>query len=151
MKLNWIIKKFDALSVHELYAILQLRNEVFVIEQNCIYPDMDDKDQLAEHLMCFESKKLIGYTRILSPGISYSDPSIGRVVTAQTVRKTGVGKELMARSIEACINLYGNTDITLSAQLYLKKFYELFGFKISGDGYLEDGIEHIKMIRKAYR
>lgn len=151
MKTNWILKEFDELTVQELYAILQLRNEVFSIEQNCIYPDMDNKDQQAFHLMCFENEKLIGYTRLLPPGIAYSDPSIGRVVTAQTVRKTGVGKELMSRSIEACFNLYGNTGITLSAQLYLKKFYESFGFKTTGDIYLEDGIEHIKMIRKDSR
>lgn len=149
--MEWIIKKFDELSIHELYAILQLRNEVFIIEQNCIYLDIDNKDQQAVHLMCFEDENLIGYARLLSPGISYSDPSIGRVVTAQNVRKKGVGKELISRSIEACINLYGNTGITLSAQLYLTKFYEDFGFKTSGDSYPEDGLDHIKMIRKVSR
>lgn len=151
MKKNWNLKKFEELTVQELYLILQLRYEVFTIEQNCIYPDMDNKDQQAFHLMCFDNEKLIAYARILPPGIAYADPSIGRVVTAHIVRKTGLGKELMSRSIEACINLYGNTDITLSAQLYLKKFYESFGFKAIGDSYLEDGIDHIKMIRKNSR
>ena len=149
--MNWILKKFEELSIHELYAILQLRNEVFIIEQNCIYPDLDYRDQPALHLMCWDVEKLIGYTRILPPGISYSIPSIGRVVTASSARKTGIGKELMSKSIEACINLYGDINITLSAQFYLKKFYESFGFKASGDKYLEDGIDHIKMTRKAPR
>ena len=149
--MTYILKKFEELTVHELYAILQLRNEVFIIEQNCIYPDLDYKDQPAIHLMCLEDKKLIAYTRILPPCISYSVPSIGRVVTAPSARKTGVGKELVRKSIDACITLYGITDITLSAQLYLKKFYESFGFKTSGDKYLEDGIDHIKMTRKASR
>lgn len=147
--MKWILKKFEELTIDELYTILQLRNEVFIIEQNCIYPDLDYKDQPAIHLMCMKSKKLIGYTRILPPGVSYSVPSIGRVVTALSARKSGIGKELMYKSIDACINLYGISDITLSAQLYLKKFYESFGFKASGDKYLEDGIDHIKMTRKA--
>ena len=149
--MTWILKKFEELTVHELYAILQLRNEVFSIEQNCIYPDLDDRDQPAVHLMGFANKKLAGYARILPPGLVYDDPSIGRVVTATSVRKTGVGKELMHRSIEECFNLYGNVNITLSAQLYLKKFYESFGFKTCGDKYLEDGLEHIKMTRKFSR
>ncbi len=145
----WSLRKFESLTINELYSILQLRNEVFVIEQNCIYPDLDNKDQIAMHLMCFDKDQLIAYTRLLPPGVSYSNPSITRVVTAASVRKTGVGKELMRQSIDHCKNLYGNTDITLSAQHYLKKFYEAFGFKAVGDLYLEDGIEHIKMTRKA--
>lgn len=149
--MTWILKNFDELTNQELYAILQLRNEVFIVEQNCIYPDVDNKDQPAVHLMCFEEEILMGYARILPPGISYPDPAIGRVVTAQSVRKKNIGKELMVRSIKACINLYGNTDITLSAQLYLKKFYESFDFKTIGEKYLEDGIEHIKMTRKVSR
>ena len=144
----WTLKKFDELSIHELYAILQLRNEVFIIEQNCIYPDLDNKDQSSWHLMCLNHDKLIAYTRILPPGISYPHPSIGRVVTAATVRKSGLGRELMLRSIDSCEKLFGILPISLGAQLYLKTFYESLGFKIAGEVYLEDGIEHIKMIRK---
>lgn len=147
--MTWLLKKFDELSVHELYAILQLRNEVFAIEQNCVYPDLDNKDQPALHLMGIKDKKLIAYCRILFPGIAYPDPSIGRVVTAPSVRKTGVGKELMQRAIDTCINQFGNTDITLSAQYYLKTFYESLGFIVIGEKYLEDGIDHIKMTRKS--
>ena len=147
--MSWLLKYFDELTVQELYAILQLRNEVFIIEQNCIYPDLDDKDQAAHHLMCFENNKLIAYTRILAPGISYTDPAIGRVVTAPGARRSGLGKELMQRSIDSCKNLFGNTSVTLSAQLYLKKFYESLGFSAVSEVYLEDGIEHVKMTRKA--
>lgn len=149
--MNWVLKKFDELSIQELYSVLQLRQEVFIIEQNCIYPDLDDKDQDSIHLMCFDKDNLIAYTRILPPGISYTDPSIGRVVTAPSVRKSGIGKELMRRTIDHCITLYGIIDITLSAQVYLIKFYESLNFCIVGDIYLEDGIDHIKMTRKASR
>ncbi len=147
--MNWTLKKFDELTLHELYAILQLRNEVFIIEQNCIYPDLDDKDQSAHHHMCFENNILIAYTRILPPGTYYTDPAIGRVVTAPAVRGSGLGKELMLRSIIACENLFGKISISLGAQLYLKKFYESLGFHQSGDVYLEDGIDHVKMTRDA--
>ena len=147
--MSWLLKYFDELTVQELYAILQLRNEVFIIEQNCIYPDLDDKDQAAHHLMCFDNNKLIAYTRILAPGISYPDPAIGRVVTAPGARRSGLGKELMQRSIDSCKNLFGNTSVTLSAQLYLKKFYESLGFSAVSEVYLEDGIEHVKMTRNA--
>ena len=145
--MNWILKKFNDLSVDELYAILQLRNEIFIVEQNCIYPDMDNKDQPAMHLMCWKDDKLIAYTRLLPPGIGYQNPSIGRVVTSPLVRKSGIGRELMVRSIEQSEKLYGKKPITLGAQLYLKTFYESLGFLAIGDVYLEDGIEHIEMTR----
>jgi ElaA protein len=144
-----MLKKFDELTVHELYAVLQLRNEVFAIEQNCVYPDLDNKDQSAWHLMCFENDKLIAYTRLIPPGIAYSDPSIGRVATSIAARRTGLGKKLMQKSIEHCENIFGKLPITLGAQLYLKKFYESLGFLACGAIYLEDGIEHIMMTRKA--
>ena len=147
--INWMIKKFHELTVDELYAILQLRSEVFVIEQNCIYHDPDGKDQKAWHLMGIDDGMLAAYTRILPPGISYNDPSIGRVVTSPLKRKGGLGRELMMRSIEHCKELFGNTDITLGAQVYLKTFYESLGFIVSGKEYIEDGIPHITMTRKA--
>ena len=142
--MNWILKKFDDLNLLELYAILKLRNEVFIIEQNCIYPDLDNKDQDAWHFMGIDDNKLVAYTRILPPGISYSEPAIGRVVTAPAIRKSGLGKELMLRSIEICENLFGKVPVSLGAQVYLIKFYESLGFFIAGDMYLEDGIEHIR-------
>jgi ElaA protein len=147
---NWTIKKFDELTLDELYNILQLRNEVFIVEQNCVYKDLDEKDRSAWHLMAFEDDKLVAYTRILSPGVSYSDPAIGRVVTSQLKRRSGLGRELMKRSIEACEKLFGKISITLSAQVYLQSFYESFGFMIVGKEYLEDGIPHIKMSRNSW-
>jgi ElaA protein len=143
----WILKKFDELSLHELYAILQLRNEVFAIEQNCVYPDLDNKDQLAYHFMGWGKNKLVAYTRIIPPGKAYTEPSIGRVVTAQSIRGEGVGKLLMEKTIEHIYNFFGTTPIKISAQFYLKKFYEDFGFHASGDAYLEDGIDHIEMVK----
>ena len=147
--MNWQLKKFDELSVHELYAILQLRNEVFIIEQNCIYPDLDNKDQLSYHLICWKDDKLIAYARLLPPGITYQNPSVGRVVTVASERGSGVGKELMVRSITHCEILFGKKPISLSAQLYLKKFYESLGFSATSDVYLDDGIPHLVMTRNA--
>ena len=145
--MNWICKKFDELTPHELYAILQLRNIVFAVEQNCVYPDLDDKDQSCWHMMGWETNKLIAYTRLVPPGISYPAlPAIGRVVTAPTARKNGVGKELMKISIAKTRKLFGNLSIKIGAQVYLKKFYESFGFMQTSDIYDEDGIDHIEMI-----
>ena len=145
--INWQLKKFDDLSLHELYAILQLRNEVFVVEQNCVYPDLDNKDQPAYHVMVWNSGKLIAYTRIIPPGFSYPEPSIGRVVTSPSARGQGIGKQMMERSIELIYELFGKIPVKISAQVYLKKFYTGLGFLPTGDVYLEDGIEHIEMQR----
>ena len=145
--ISWILKKFDELTIHELYAILQLRNEVFAIEQTCVYPDMDNRDQPSYHLMCMQNKKLVAYARIIPPGIVYTEPSIGRVVTSPIARGTGTGKELMKRSISCILELYGKTPIRISAQVYLQKFYTEFGFQSIGDVYMEDSIEHIEMVK----
>ena len=147
MNIIWIEKKFDDLNPLELYSILQLRNEVFAIEQNCVYPDMDNKDQPAEHLMGWKNNKLIAYARIIPPGIVYPEPCIGRVVTAPSHRGEGIGKLQMVRSIEYIYNIYGTTPVKIGAQLYLKKFYSNLGFLPAGDVYLEDGIEHIEMVK----
>ena len=145
--MNWVCKKFDDLNPHELYAILQLRNIVFVVEQNCVYPDMDNKDQLSFHFMGWEGHKLVAYTRLVPKGVSYPDyPAIGRVVTSPDVRKTGIGRDLMNLSIQKCHELFGASPVKIGAQLYLKKFYESLGFTQANDVYLEDGIEHIEMI-----
>ena len=144
---NWMLKKFDDLTSSEMYSILQLRNEVFVVEQNCVFQDADNKDQPAHHLMGWRGDKLAAYSRLLPPGISYEFVSIGRIVTSPAERRNGVGKILMKKSIEAVTKLFGSVAIKLGAQLYLKQFYESFGFVQSSDIYLEDGIEHIEMIR----
>ena len=147
MDTKWILKKFEELTPHELYAILHLRNEVFVVEQNCVYQDADNKDQSSFHFMAWQEEKLLAYTRILPAGIAFDMVSIGRVVTSPGVRRTGMGKELMIRSIEEVQKLYGKVPIWIGAQLYLKEFYSSLGFQQSSSVYLEDGIEHIEMIR----
>jgi len=145
--LSWTIKKFDELTVHELYAILQLRNEVFAVEQNCVYPDLDDKDQSSYHLMCWQDEKLVAYTRIVPPEIIYKEASIGRVVTSSSVRRRGIGKKLMNRSIRFIEELYRKTPIRIGAQTYLIKFYNELGFETTSAIYIEDGIEHVQMLR----
>src|SRR5688572_18862148 len=146
--MNWTVKNFNSLTPHELYAILQLRAEVFGIEQNCIYQDMDNKDQHCFHLMGWQNNQLLAYTRLVPPGISYTQPSIGRVVTSPAARRTGLGKTLIEKSIEEIFRLYGKKSIKIGAQLYLKKFYESFDFEQSGEIYDEDGIAHIHMLRR---
>ncbi len=145
--INWILKKFEELTPYELYAILQLRNEVFVVEQDCVYQDADNKDLLSYHLMGLKENKVVAYTRIIPPGISYTEPSIGRVVTSPKERKTGLGKELMEVSLFKIKDLFGNLPVKIGAQLYLKKFYNSLGFITTGDTYLEDNIPHIEMIK----
>ena len=145
--LNWSYKNFNELLPEELYAILQLRNEVFVVEQNCVFQDADDKDQPSLHLMGWREHKLVAYTRIVPPGLSYKEPSIGRVVTSAQERGKGTGHELMMVSINKVHELYGVGNIKIGAQLYLKKFYESHGFMQTGDVYLEDGIDHIEMTK----
>src|SRR5687767_12431667 len=113
--MEWILKKFHELTLDELYAILQLRSRVFIVEQNCIYNDVDGKDQLAWNLLGKEDGKLIAYSRILPPGIVYTGPAIGRVVIEPSKRSAGLGRELMNLSIEHCEKLFGNTSITVSA------------------------------------
>ncbi|WP_276502879.1 GNAT family N-acetyltransferase [Terrimonas pollutisoli] len=146
--LNWSLKKFEDLSPDELYAILRLRSEVFVVEQNCVFLDMDNKDQQCYHLLGWQDDRLAAYTRLVPPGISYEQPSIGRVVTSPAARRGGIGKLLMQKSIDETIKLFGKNSIKIGAQLYLKRFYESLGFVQVGDIYDEDGIDHIKMIRQ---
>jgi len=145
--IKWFLKKFDELTPLELYSILRLRNEVFVVEQNCVFQDADNKDQASYHLMGWNNEMLIAYSRIIPAGIVYDLPSIGRVVTSPEARRNGTGKKLMKESIESVKKLFGNVSIKLGAQLYLKDFYESFQFMQSSGIYLEDGIEHIEMVR----
>jgi ElaA protein len=143
--IKFIYKPFNELTTHELYAILKLRSEVFVVEQNCVYLDADDKDQVSIHVMCWQNELLAGYTRIVPAGIAYEEPSIGRVVTSSQVRHAGIGKLLMNYSIRTTYELLGETTITISAQFYLRNFYTSLGFQQCSDIYMEDGIQHIKM------
>ncbi len=144
----WRIKHFNELSIEELYQIFILRIAVFVVEQNCPYQDADGKDQKSFHLMGFdESHELVAYARILPARISFNEVSIGRVVTSQTARKTGSGKELMKIAIQFIEKQFGLLPIRIGAQCYLTKFYSGFGFEIAGKEYSEDNIPHIEMLR----
>jgi ElaA protein len=146
-QISWSLKQFNELEPQELYDILRLRSEVFVVEQQCIFLDMDNKDQQCHHLQGRINDELIVSVRIVPPGISYHEPSIGRVVGSPRFRGIGAGKALMAKAIEETLRLYGNSPIKIGAQLYLKKFYEEMGFEQCSDTYMEDDIPHIKMIR----
>jgi len=144
---NVTCKAFDDLTPHELYEIMRLRNEVFVLEQLCVYQDADNKDQRSHHLMIKDNGKLIAYSRLLPPGVSYPEMSIGRVISSPEYRRKGAGRLLMQKAIEGCHELFGEGPIRIGAQLYLTKFYESFGFVSSGEVYLEDNIEHVEMGR----
>ncbi|WP_394994022.1 GNAT family N-acetyltransferase [Emticicia sp.] len=140
---------FYELSLDELYSIMILRQEVFVVEQNCPFVDADAKDQLAWHLMVLDQNhKLAAYTRLFDKSVYYEDyTSIGRVVTSAHKRGCGMGKFLIQKSIEKTIELFGNEPIKIGAQSYLIKFYQSLGFELTGNDYIEDGIEHTYMIR----
>lgn len=140
-------KTFKQLTIDELYAILQLRSEIFVVEQNCVYQDLDYQDQQALHVLGIKDKKLVAYTRIFKPGDYFEYASIGRVVVKNIERKHHYGYEIMNASIEAVQNYYDTSKIKISAQVYLKNFYNNLGFKGIGEEYLEDGIPHIGMMR----
>ncbi len=141
-------KTFSELSSQEIYDILQLRSEVFVVEQNCVYQDIDDKDQKALHVMGIKEGRIVAYARIFKPGDYFDLASIGRVVVSKKERKNGFGVLIMKSAIEAIRNEFGENSIKVSAQTYLKKFYKGFGFKKIGEEYLEDGIPHIAMIKE---
>ena len=143
--MNFLLKSYHQLSNDELYSILQLRNEVFVVEQTCAYLDLDGKDQKAFHLMGFENLKLIAYARLLPPGISYNECSIGRVLVAADHRHNNLGKALMQHAITNCLEEFKTSVIVISAQQYLEKFYTALGFATESDAYLEDDIPHIQM------
>ena len=140
------IKKFQELTADEIYNILKLRSEVFVVEQNCVYQDLDGKDDRAMHLFYKEENEMIAYTRIFQKGDYYPEnPSIGRVVVSKKERGKEIGKSIMKESILYIKNNYNNKSIELSAQKYLDKFYKELKFYSQGDDYLEDGIPHQRM------
>lgn len=148
MELIWTTKRFDELTTAELYAILQLRSEVFVVEQNCVYLDIDNKDKKSIHLMAWHGDDLAAYTRLVAPGVSFEEASIGRVVTSPRYRGAGIGLELMQKSIEICLKSYQVSTIKIGAQLYLQKFYTGLGFEQCSEPFDEDGIPHIEMFLK---
>lgn len=148
MEISFIIKPFQDLTLHELYAVLALRQEVFVVEQNCVFQDADGNDFKAWHLLGYNNEqKLVAYTRLFNENDSYEKYlSIGRVVTSPKARTKGLGKLLMATSIREVRRLFGEKPIKIGSQIYLDRFYESFGFRSVGETYMEDGIEHRYMI-----
>ena len=144
--MNKVIKNFSELSTEEIYNILKLRSEVFVVEQNCVYQDIDEKDKKATHLFIEKNNEIIAYTRIFKKGDYYEEnPSIGRVVVSKKERGKKIGKEIMLNSIEFIKKELKGRKIELSAQKYLDKFYKDLDFYSEGEDYLEDGIPHQRM------
>ena len=145
--IQWYVKSFSELTLTELYNYLQLRTQVFVVEQNCVFQDMDSKDQSALHLLAYDGEKNIACARLFNAGIYYDLPSIGRVVVHRDYRNLNLGHQLMNNAIAAIKTYFNQSNIKIGAQLYLKKFYESHGFIASSAMYLEDDIEHIEMIK----
>lgn len=150
-ELTWRWCAFDALSVHELQNIFMARQEVFVIEQQCIYLDADGCDEQSHHLAAWAAghRMPFAYARVVAPGVKYAEPSIGRVITTAPARGTGLGRELVRRAIAHARTVYPDRGIRISAQSRLERFYAGFGFEIVGEPYLEDGIPHTEMLLAA--
>lgn len=152
LNIHWEALPFEQLPVTSLYAALQLRAEVFVVEQRCAYQDPDGHDASAMHLMGWDSPSrstLLAYTRLLPPGVTFSEASIGRVVTSPVTRGTGLGHRLMAQSLNSLFEHWGKQDVRIGAQAHLQAFYQQHGFVTEGEPYVEDGIPHVEMIRRA--
>lgn len=148
--LQWHCRRFDELPGRELYAILKLRSQVFVVEQNCVYQDMDDKDFDSYHLFAVQDGCLCAYSRLLPPGLAYVEStSVGRVVVSPNFRRLGLGRLLMEKSLQSLTGLYGKFPVTIMAQTYLQEFYASLHFRPQGAPFEEDGIPHITMMRES--
>ncbi|MGL4373254.1 MAG: GNAT family N-acetyltransferase [Turicibacter sp.] len=145
--MNWKIKEFRQLSVDELYGILKLRNEVFVVEQTCIYSDTDDIDQKCLHVFLEENDKIFAYARVIPKQVKFEEASLGRVIVAPEVRKEGYGKILIEKALQCIEEQWGKVNIRIEAQAHLTKFYGEFGFCCISDVFLDDGIPHVIMLR----
>ena len=143
---NWQWYKLGELSAVQLYAMLEARIAIFVVEQNCPYQDLDGLDQDAEHLIGWSGREVAGYLRVLAPGTRFADPSIGRIITTQRFRGSGLGREIVPKGIERTRLRYPGRAIRISAQKYLEKFYGSFGFATVSEPYLEDNIPHVEML-----
>ena len=148
MELLFNVKSFNELSTNELYGFLKLRSQVFVVEQNCVYLDIDDNDQKAIHVLGYYNEELVAYCRLFDAGEYFENASLGRVIVAQKHRYKKWGNNLMSEAISQIKSHFNQTNITISAQLYLQKFYESHGFVVTSESYLEDDIPHIQMIKK---
>jgi len=147
--MQWQVLTFSELDTLTLYNMLQLRVDVFVVEQNCPYPELDDKDlhPQTRHIILKKGEKVIAYSRVLAPGVSFDGfPGVGRVCVSQTARRLGLGRVLVEKTIAEAAELWSDTDIHISAQCYLQQFYQDLGFRPASEPYLEDDIPHLKMI-----
>lgn len=147
MNLTHKVKAFRDLSVDELYELLRLRSDVFVVEQNCVFLDQDNKDQQCYHLLLYAGDELAAYSRLVPAGLSYPEVSIGRVITSRAYRGSGLGRKVIELAIQNCNDLFGPNPIRIGAQMYALPFYTSLGFVAEGEAYDEDGIEHIEMVR----
>ena len=145
MKIEWVKKKWSEISLEELYSVLRLRSEVFVVEQDCVYQDIDNKDQIAIHLLGYINKELIAYSRLFNEGDYFKETSFGRAIIKKEKRGQGYGDELVKESLKTIKNYYGNKKVKISAQAHLKTFYSKHDFIAKGKEYLEDGIPHVSM------
>lgn len=145
MKIEWVKKKWSEISLEELYSVLRLRSEVFVVEQDCVYQDIDNKDQIAIHLLGYINKELIAYSRLFNEGDYFKETSFGRAIIKKEKRGRGYGDELIKESLKTIKNYYGNKKVKISAQAHLKTFYSKHDFIAKGKEYLEDGIPHVSM------
>jgi len=147
-ELKWTFKAFDALNLQELYAVLQLRSAVFVVEQTCVFQDMDGFDDQALHLMGFEDNQLVAYARCFAAGVKFAEASIGRVITHPECRGGGLGHLLMEQALQGVLAQWGEQAIRIGAQAHLRDFYAQHGFVDVDKPYLEDGIAHLEMLRQ---
>lgn len=145
--LTWRVERFEELSIERLYAILAARVAVFVVEQDCPYQDLDGLDGCGLHVSAWSDETVLAYARVLPPGRRYTEPSIGRVLTTRAARGTGLGRELMRRSIAAAASTWPGRALRISAQQYLERFYREFGFNTVSEPYPEDGIAHVEMYK----
>lgn len=147
-ELSWQLYRFDELSTDQLYAIIRLRQDIFVVEQNCIYSDLDGLDQESLHLCGWRDNELLCYLRCLPPGLDYQESALGRILVGPAARGLKLGRELVRRGIEVNLKQWPGSGIRIGAQAYLEGFYEDLGFETCSDVYDEDGIPHIKMTFK---
>ena len=147
-ELNWSWKSFGELNTSELYEVLSFRQSIFVVEQESWYQDADGLDECGEHLLVKDKNKLIGYLRLIPPGMKYDSPSIGRIAISKEYRRNSIGSKIVEEGLRKSATIYSSNSSTISAQEYLISFYEDHGFKTQGEVYDEDGIPHVKMVKK---
>ena len=147
-ELNWSWKSFGELNTSELYEVLSFRQSIFVVEQKSWYQDADGLDEYGEHLLVKDRNKLIGYLRLIPPGMKYDSPSIGRIAISKEYRRNSIGSKIVEEGLRKSAIIYSSNSSTISAQEYLISFYEDHGFKTQGEVYDEDGIPHVQMVKK---